>query len=185
MHPEHRKYLKFLFNGTLYQYTCLPNGLSSAPRIFTKLLKPVFATLHEKGYHNSGYIDDSYLQGDTSSGCSANVDAAVSLFSELGFYLHDDKPVVKPTQQLIFLGFQLDSRTMTVSPTIQKVSKTIQECTTLKNKQSPLISDVAEVIGILVSNFPGVDHGPLYYRASDRDKIIALKVHRGNYNSPM
>lgn len=39
VHPEHRKYLKFLFNGTLYQYTCLPNGLSSAPRIFTKLLK--------------------------------------------------------------------------------------------------------------------------------------------------
>ena len=39
---EHQKYLKFLFNGTLYQYTCLPNGLSSAPRIFTKLLKPVY-----------------------------------------------------------------------------------------------------------------------------------------------
>ena len=185
VHPEHRKYLKFLFNGTLYQYTCLPNGLSSAPRIFTKLLKPVFATLHEQGYLNSGYIDDSYLQGDTSSECSANVDATVSLFSELGFYLHDDKSVFKPTQQLIFLGFQLDSRTMTVSPTIQKVSKTIQACTTLKNKQSPLISDVAEVIGILVSNFPGVDYGPLYYRALDRDKIIALKAHRGNYNSPM
>ena len=185
VHPEHRKYLKFLFNGTLYQYTCLPNGLSSAPRIFTKLLKPVFATLHEQGYLNSGYIDDSYLQGDTSSECSANVDATVSLFSELGFYLHDDKSVFKPTQQLIFLGFQLDSRTMTVSPTIQKVSKTIQACTTLKNKQSPLISDVAEVIGILVSNFPGMDYGPLYYRALDRDKIIALKAHRGNYNSPM
>ena len=185
VHPEHKKYLKFLFNGTLYQYTCLPNGLSSAPRIFTKLLKPVFATLHEQGYLNSGYIDDSYLQGDTSSECSANVDATVSLFSELGFYLHDDKSVFKPTQQLIFLGFQLDSRTMTVSPTIQKVSKTIQACTTLKNKQSPLILDVAEVIGILVSNFPGVDYGPLYYRALDRDKIIALKAHRGNYNSPM
>ena len=74
---------------------------------------------------------------------------------------------------------------MTVSLTIQKVSKTIQACTTLKNKQSHLISDVAEVIGILVSNFPGVDYGPLYYRALDRDKILALKAHRGNYNSPM
>ena len=137
VHPEHRKYLKFLFSGTLYEYTCLPNGLSSAPRIFTKLLKPVFATLHEQGYLNSGYIDDSYLQGDTPSECYANVDAAVSLFSEWGFYLYNDKSVFKPTQQPIFLGFQLDSCAMTVSPTIQKVNKTIHTCTTLKNKHHP------------------------------------------------
>ena len=46
IHSVHQKYLKFMFNGTLYQYTCLPNGWSSAPRIFTKLLKPVYSTLH-------------------------------------------------------------------------------------------------------------------------------------------
>ena len=42
---DHQKYLKFMFNGTLYQCTCLPNGLSSAPGIFAKLLKPVCSTL--------------------------------------------------------------------------------------------------------------------------------------------
>ena len=50
IHSDHQKYLKFVFNGTLYQYKCLPNGLSSAPRIFTKLLKPVYSTLHNKGH---------------------------------------------------------------------------------------------------------------------------------------
>ena len=65
IHPSHQKYLKFCFDGAFYQYTCLPNGLASAPRIFTKLLKPVYATLHSMGHLNSGYIDDSYLQGDT------------------------------------------------------------------------------------------------------------------------
>ena len=30
---EHQK---FLFDGKLYQYTCLPNGLSSAPRIYSQ-----------------------------------------------------------------------------------------------------------------------------------------------------
>ena len=58
-------YLKFCFDGAFYQYTCLPNGLASAPRIFTKLLKPVYATLHSMGHLNSGYIDDSYLQDKT------------------------------------------------------------------------------------------------------------------------
>lgn len=185
VHPEHQKFLKFLFNGTLYQYTCLPNGLSSAPRIFTKLLKPVYATLHEQGYPNLGYIDDSFLQGDTHSDCTENVMATAMLFQELGFYLHDNKSVFQPTQQLIFLGFQLDSCKMIVSPTTKKVSKTVHACTQLKNKELPLILDVAEVIGILVSNFPGVECGPLHYRSLEKDKTIALKLYKGNYQSRM
>ena len=42
IHPDHRKYLKFVWNHVLYQFNCLPNGLSCAPRVFTKLLKPIF-----------------------------------------------------------------------------------------------------------------------------------------------
>ena len=37
--PEHQKYLKFYFRGILYQFTCLPNGICSCSRKFTKLLK--------------------------------------------------------------------------------------------------------------------------------------------------
>ena len=35
---NHRKYLHFKWKNQLFQFTCLPNGLSSAPRIFTKLM---------------------------------------------------------------------------------------------------------------------------------------------------
>ncbi|WAQ94975.1 LOW QUALITY PROTEIN: hypothetical protein MAR_007446 [Mya arenaria] len=34
---EFRKYLRFIWRGQLYQYTCLANGLACAPRKFTKL----------------------------------------------------------------------------------------------------------------------------------------------------
>ena len=60
-----RKYLKFQWNGRLYQFTCLPNGLSSGPRKFTKILKPPLALLHTKGHIISGHLDDFYLQGQT------------------------------------------------------------------------------------------------------------------------
>ena len=36
--PNHRKYLQFKWKNQLFQFTCLSNGLRSAPRIFTKLL---------------------------------------------------------------------------------------------------------------------------------------------------
>ena len=60
-----RKYLKFQWNNTLYQYTCLPNGLSSVPQKFTKILKPPLAFLHTQEHIISGHLDDFYLQGKT------------------------------------------------------------------------------------------------------------------------
>ena len=43
--PEYQRYLKFYFRGKFYQFTCLPNGLCSGPRKFTKLLKPPLSYL--------------------------------------------------------------------------------------------------------------------------------------------
>ena len=54
-----QKYLMFQFAGQLYKFVCLPNGLTSAPRLFTKILKPVFAALHKEGHDIMGYLDDS------------------------------------------------------------------------------------------------------------------------------
>ena len=121
VHFDHQKYLKFMliFERTLglYQYTCLPNGLSSALRSFTKLLKPVYATLRSMGHINSGCIDDFYLQGDTFNECSSIVTATDNMMTSRGFTLHPDKSVFIPTQVLIFLGFILNSTNMSVSPT--------------------------------------------------------------------
>ena len=43
---EHRKYLNFLWQGQLYEYTCYSNGLAQCPRCFTKITKPIYAYLH-------------------------------------------------------------------------------------------------------------------------------------------
>ena len=74
---------------------------------------------------------------------------------------------------------------MTVSPTPHKVDKTIASCSCLLQNKCPTISQVAEVIGILISNFPGTKYGPLHYRALELCKISALKQARGDYGSKM
>ena len=81
----HQKYLKFTCRDKLYQYTCVPDGLASTPRIFTKLLKPVFKVLSEKGHLSSSYIDECYLQGDSFDECHVNVQDTTLLFKELDF----------------------------------------------------------------------------------------------------
>ena len=95
--PGHQKLLKFWFDGKYFQYTCLPNGLASAPRVFTKLLKAVYSALRSTGHLSSGYIDDSYLQGDTFEECRVNVIDTTTMFMQLDFFVHPDKSVFVPT----------------------------------------------------------------------------------------
>ena len=104
---NYQKYLKFSWKGELFQFTCLPNGLASAPRLFTKLLKPVYSTLRQVGHMNVGYIDDSYLQGPSFDDCSKNVQDTVQLFNKVGFLLNKEKSILIPSYELTFLGFVL------------------------------------------------------------------------------
>ena len=53
--------------------------------MFTKLLKPVFKVLREKGFFSSAYIDDLYLQGDTFHEFLENALNTVQLLRDLGF----------------------------------------------------------------------------------------------------
>ena len=69
---EDRKLLMFQWKGKYYQFTCLPNGLSSAPRIFTKILKLVYARLGSIGHTCMGHIDDSLLVGQVTWSCHRN-----------------------------------------------------------------------------------------------------------------
>jgi len=66
----HRKYICFLWGGSLFQFTVLPNGLACAPRMLTKLLKPVYATLRQRGVQIVGYIDDSFIVHESLSACA-------------------------------------------------------------------------------------------------------------------
>lgn len=136
VHKDHHTFFKFKLQGFLYKYD--HNGLSSAPGIFTKLLKPVYSTLHNQGHISMGYIDHSCLQGDTNDECRLNIIRTARLFTELGFYIHPTKSVFLPTQTLVFLGFILDSVKMTISPTPEKIGNTVKVCYQMVKRPHPL-----------------------------------------------
>ena len=161
---EHRKYLRFCWQGSLYQYTCMPNGLPSAPRCFTKLQKPVYSTLRQYGHLNVGYIDDSYLQGSDTKECLLNISDTQTLFTDLGFVINVDKSCVIPAQQVNFLGFVLGSVSMTITLTDDKKAKVKSICKQLLLKSHSTITELAQLVGTLVSYLPGVQFGQLHYR---------------------
>ena len=59
IHDDYKKYLRFLWKDIIYEFQDLCFGLVSAPRIFTKLLKPVYSFFRKLGIRCIYYIDDS------------------------------------------------------------------------------------------------------------------------------
>ena len=93
----------------------MPNGYLDAMRVFTNILKLVYANLRRKSHLSVIFVDDLYLQGDTETKCLGNVEATIALLKCLGFTIHEAKSILNPTQQTEVLGFIIDSTKMTVT----------------------------------------------------------------------
>ena len=98
----------------MYQFTCLPNGLSCALRKFTKILKQALATLHTMGHISVTHIDDLYLEGQTYKQCITNVIDKIALFDSLGLVVHLTKSKFTRSQEIVALGFIINSVSMTI-----------------------------------------------------------------------
>ena len=48
-----------------------------------------------------------------------------------------------------------------------------------------IIRKIARLLGNFSSSFPAVRFGPLHYRSLERDKILALKFAKGNFDKKM
>ena len=62
IHPDSRKYLRFVAFGRVYQFKALCFGLSMAPQVFTRVMALVSAFLHRAGIRIRCYLDDWLIQ---------------------------------------------------------------------------------------------------------------------------
>lgn len=101
----------------------------------------------------------------------------------MGFDINKEKSEVVPTHEIVLLGFVLNSESMTISLTPEKI-KNFNNCyqTFCSNKLHP-IRQVAELVGVLISSLVAI-LGLLYTKILEK-KNIALKCNKGNFNSKM
>ena len=96
----------------------------------------MFNVLRQKGYLSSSYIDDCSLQGATYGEAHEDVQETFRLLGDLGFPIHNEKSVLIQSQVLTFLGFVLNSVTMTVQLTDSRKQKLKNACLNLVNKET-------------------------------------------------
>lgn len=88
----------------------LPFGLASAPRVFTKVLAPIFALLRQRGISIVGYLDDLLLRAASAPELREDVAITMHTLQEFGWVLNLKKSVLVQTPQCLeYLGLLLDS----------------------------------------------------------------------------
>lgn len=143
---EFQRYLSFQWNGRIYCFTVLPFGLSSAPRIFTKILKPVYAYLRSTGIRCSYYLDDSLIMNQSQVLCMKNTQLIIDTLHSLGFHVNFEKTVTTPTQIIDFFGLIIDSKKFKVFLPRDKIDKIKNAAESLLQEDCISIREVAAFI---------------------------------------
>ena len=110
----HKKYLRFVWKGVIFQFTCFPFGYSLAPRVFTTIFKPILASLRFKEVRLIIFIDDILIIAKSFTLCNQHLTSVRELLESLGFVINVAKSSLIPITRITFLGFDLDSITMKV-----------------------------------------------------------------------
>ena len=138
---EHQKYLKFLFGGKPYQFTCLPNGLCSGPKKIVKLMKAPLTYLHKKLINIAAYSDDLFAWSLSYVKCEQNVTHSINLLESLRFIIDPEKFLFVPTRCIEYLGFVLNSPSMNIFSSDVKKEKIKLVC-------SEILEDECHRLGV-------------------------------------
>lgn len=182
---EDRIYLRFFFEGVLFEFLCLPFGLCSAPYLFTKILKPLFAKLRSEGFVSVVYLDDVLVLSDSYDKCVRNVKRTIELLEFLGFLINKLKSQLEPRQEICYLGFVYNSVEMSVALPMKKIQKLSTQIQKFQNLKQTTIREFAQFIGFLVSACPAIPYGWLYTKRFERVKFLALQEKNENYDAVM
>ena len=174
---SHRRFLRFVFKGEVYQFKVLPFGLCSAPRTFTKVTRVVVIHCRRLGLRLVVYLDDSLLLARPRRVAFKHRDILMGLLERLGFIINLQKSDLEPKQQWDFLGLHWDSANMAVTLPTDKLT-TLQNMAAdmAASSKPPTCRKLMKFLGKASFAAVAVPHARLYSRGL---QMALREVYRG------
>ena len=170
-----RIYLRFIWRGVFYQFTCLPFGLSSLGRILTKAMKPVIAFVRAMGIRLLIFLDDILIMASSHKLAMQHTDLLIQVLTSLGFVINFPKSILIPSKVLPHLDFEVNSDLMKLF--LPRGKRLDLKWFALEIMlQVPTASHVASFLGLCQSTMPAIPETPLYIRVIQRDLIKAIAL---------
>ena len=123
VHPNSRPYLRFVTGSGVFQFKVICFGLTTAPQVFTRVMAPVSAILHQAGVRMLRYLDDWLVQAPSREACLRARDMVLDLCMDFGIRVNYEKSHLVPSQMATYLGVDLDSIRLRASPTLKRRDK--------------------------------------------------------------
>ena len=106
--------------------------------------------------------------------CEENIKCFINSLESLGFIIHPEKSLFVPTRCIEYLGFVLNSQSMTVFLSDGKKEKIKLLCSEILEDECPKIKTIAKLLRKFTSSFSAVQFGKLHYRSLEREKKFKL-----------
>lgn len=162
--PAHRKFLRFAFEGTAYEYLVLPFGLALSPRCFSKTLEAALAPLRAQGIQILAYLDDMAIICRSEEQAVTHTAMVLSHIQALGFSVNYMKSSLTPRQRLEFLGLEICSLTGRAFLTEHRTAA-FHECLALFQLGRKLrFRTFLRLLGLMASMIAAVPLGLLHMR---------------------
>lgn len=163
--PLYRRFLCFCIGGAHYQFTALPFGLLSTPRVFTKLLIIPITYMREQGIHIHPYLDDLMIQAPTRERSERDTKKVQKLLQDFGFLVNREKSSLKPTQRLEHLGVEIDTnQCKLIFPRNKANTITSLAMQVIRSSSTPLMT-LAKPLGLMISTLDSIQWARLHARA--------------------
>ena len=101
----------------------LPFGLSSAPFIFTKLLKPLETHWRSQGIPIAIFFDDGVGAGCSIETAKCNSSRVHSALDKCGFLVNQEISNWEPQKNFTWIGYIIDTQSGFISPTEDRIEK--------------------------------------------------------------
>jgi hypothetical protein len=108
LHPSSRPYVGFKWDGKYYMYNCLPFGLSTAPWVFSKVMRELVMFWRAKGVNILPYLDDFFFLKKGFAPCRLVAIMVEHDMALAGLKINWDKSSGVPSLTHFHLGFDVD-----------------------------------------------------------------------------